>query len=48
MDFKQIDDARKVLGLNESASLEEIRDAFRNLALKYHPDRCYREGQETL
>jgi len=38
--FKQVDEARKILGLEEEASIEEIKDAFRNLALKYHPDKC--------
>ncbi|CAM5999612.1 unnamed protein product, partial [Sphagnum balticum] len=27
----------KVLGLNRNATLEEIRNAYRKLALKYHP-----------
>jgi DnaJ-class molecular chaperone len=40
VNFKQVDEARKILGLDEEASIEEIKDAFRNLALKYHPDRC--------
>lgn len=40
MDFKQIDEARKTLGLGEEASIEEIKEAFRSLALRYHPDRC--------
>lgn len=39
-DFKQIEDARKLLGLDEEATMEEIKDAYRNLSLKYHPDRC--------
>ncbi len=39
MRFEQIDEARKILGLGEEATIEEIRDAFRKLALKYHPDR---------
>ncbi len=38
-DFNQIDEARKVLGLDETATLEEIKDAYRQLSLKYHPDR---------
>jgi DnaJ-class molecular chaperone len=40
MDFEQIDEARRILGLDEYASLEEIKAAYKELALKYHPDRC--------
>ena len=40
LDFKKIDEARKILGLNEEVSMEEIKSAFRQLSLKYHPDRC--------
>ncbi len=40
IDFKQIDEARKLLGLGEEATLEEIKEVCRNLSLKYHPDRC--------
>ena len=39
MNFKEVDEARKVLGLNAEASMEEIKRAFRTLALQYHPDR---------
>jgi DnaJ-class molecular chaperone len=38
-DFKQIDEARKLLGLKEEATIEEVKDAFRGLAVKYHPDK---------
>ncbi|MFB0506608.1 MAG: DnaJ domain-containing protein [Thermodesulfobacteriota bacterium] len=33
-------DYYKILGLNRNASDEQIKKAFRRLALKYHPDRC--------
>jgi len=38
--FKDIDKARKTLGLGETATLGEIKEAYRNLSLKYHPDKC--------
>jgi DnaJ-class molecular chaperone len=44
--FEQIDKARKVLGLGEEASMKEIRESFRSLSLKYHPDRCRGKDKE--
>lgn len=38
--YKKIDSARRLLKLNEEASLEEIKTAYRRLAQKYHPDKC--------
>ncbi len=38
-DFNQIDKARKELGLKEEASFADIKLAYRELVLKYHPDR---------
>ncbi len=46
INFKQIDEARKILGLSEEAGLREIKDAFRSLALKYHPDRCREKNRK--
>jgi len=40
VDYKQVDEARRLLGLEEDASLEKIKAVYRNLALEYHPDRC--------
>lgn len=39
-DFNQVDRARKILELGDDASMEEIKDAYRGLSLRYHPDRC--------
>ncbi|MCK5494572.1 MAG: DnaJ domain-containing protein [Candidatus Omnitrophica bacterium] len=39
-DFVLIDKARKVLGLKDYATLDDIREVYRELSLKYHPDRC--------
>ena len=44
--FKHIDDARKTLGLEEDATLEEIKKAYRRLACEYHPDKCKDEKKK--
>ena len=36
--FEEIDRARKLLGLGEIGSLDEIKAAYRRLARCYHPD----------
>ena len=36
----------EVLGLKKDASSEDIKKAFRSLALKYHPDKNKEEGAE--
>ncbi|MDD5574892.1 MAG: DnaJ domain-containing protein [Candidatus Omnitrophica bacterium] len=46
INFEQVDEARKVLGLGEEASMAEIKGAFRNLALRSHPDRCKDEERK--
>jgi DnaJ-class molecular chaperone len=38
--FRDIDEARNILGLVKTASLAEIKGAYRTLSLKYHPDKC--------
>jgi len=39
-DFTQIDQARKVLGLDDYAAIDEIKEVYHKLSLLYHPDRC--------
>jgi len=38
--FSQIDKARRLLGLGETATMKEIKEAYRRISLKFHPDRC--------
>jgi DnaJ-class molecular chaperone len=37
--FKEIEEARKLLGLGEAATLKEIKRAYRMLAHRHHPDK---------
>lgn len=37
-DFEAIDEARRLLGLGEEASMQQIRNAYRRLARQHHPD----------
>ena len=39
MDFSAIDAARRALGLDAYATLEEVRAAYKKLAAEHHPDR---------
>ena len=39
-DHEKIIWAKNILGLEDAATMEEIRSAYRNLTLQYHPDRC--------
>ena len=37
--FNEIEEARKLLGLGEAATLKEIKTAYRTLAHRHHPDK---------
>jgi DnaJ-class molecular chaperone len=37
--FNDIENARKTLGLEDTASMEVVKNSYRSLMLKFHPDR---------
>ena len=39
VNFNEIEEARKLLGLSEAATLNEIKIAYRTLAHRHHPDK---------
>lgn len=44
--FEEIEEARRMLSLPESASMREIKQAYRKMSFQYHPDRR-ENGQES-
>jgi len=44
--FEEVDKARKLLGLRDRATLEEIKQAYRKMAFRYHPDGKAQVGAE--
>ena len=43
--FEEIDEARRLLGLEESATLREIKQAYRSMSFRYHPDTSSEEPE---
>jgi curved DNA-binding protein CbpA len=45
MDYSELLQAQKLLGLGDRASLKEIKERYRELARKHHPDAGGAESQ---
>mgnify|MGYP001044037339 CR=1 FL=1 len=46
-DFNQIDAARKLLGLGDTATLRDIKRAYKTLAQNHHPDKAGNEAEQS-
>lgn len=46
INFKDVEKSRKILGLDEYATLKDVNAAYRKLASKYHPDKCSDEKEK--
>ncbi len=47
-DFAKIDAARRLLGLDETATAKEIKDAYWQLSHRYHPDKNNGDDGEAM
>ena len=46
VNFNDIDEARRLLGLGETATMKEIKSAYRKLSHRHHPDKHGSDGAE--
>lgn len=46
MFYRNVDSDYKVLGLESTATDEEVKKAYRQMAIKYHPDKVAQMGEE--
>lgn len=44
--YEEIEKALNILGLPEKATLKQIKDSYRKLIVKWHPDKCRKDPKE--
>ena len=44
--YKDVSSYYKVLGIDESASNDEVKKAYRKMAIRHHPDKFSQLGEE--
>ena len=47
LEGSSLDDAYKVLGISPDATDDEVKRAYRRLALEHHPDRVAKLGEDV-
>ena len=48
MFYKDVSNAYKILGISNDSSDEELKKAYRKMAVKHHPDKFNQSGEEQL
>jgi DnaJ-class molecular chaperone len=48
VNFNEISEARRLLGLGEAATLKEIKSTYRRLAHRHHPDKHIVASEEDM
>ena len=48
MFYKDVSNAYKILGIGNDSSDEELKKAYRKMAVKHHPDKFNQSGEEQL
>jgi len=48
INYKEIEKAVKILGLPEKATFPEIKNIYKELITKWHPDKCKKDPKKCL
>ncbi len=46
MFYKDLDSSYKILGIDQNATIQEIKKAYRKKAIEYHPDKVEHLGED--